>query len=75
MDNYSPDIHISNLINESKDWNVSRLAQLLSTDLVHLIQAIHIPVYACKDQMIWGQTKLPFVSLKNMALLTILENI
>lgn len=47
------------------------LTQLFSVELIqHLILAISIPIFASNDKKTWDQTKLPFVSLKDMAHLT-----
>lgn len=42
MNNYCPELHISNIIHKSREWNVTRLAQVFSTKLIHLIVVIHI---------------------------------
>lgn len=70
MDNYSPDLHASDIITKIMDWNVSHLVQLFFTDLIHLILTIPIPVYASHDQLVRGKTKQTILSLEDMTFLS-----
>ena len=56
-----------NQLVEDRTWNFNRLQALFDVDMTKLILHMPISVGLWPDQLAWGLTKLPQISLKDIA--------
>ena len=74
IDNMDLDMHVSDLIVASRNWNTHLLALLFSSDLINLICAIPLSQGEWADELVWGSSKLLHISLCDMKRLSLTNN-
>ena len=75
MNNLELDLHVSDLIDTNRQWNIQYVALFFSMKLLNLFCTIPLSQGEWSDQLVWGTSQLLRVSLRDMKRLSFTNNV